>query len=539
MRNKSVFILVLLFSGGFWAFQPNSFAQKIVSNTLIFHKAEIEAFTPQAVNLQAGGPSAIVALEGKYLEGILSVQVIKGGVKIKEIPVQFVAPWPGSQQLKLQAAANAPVAKGYQLRVIGKAGMAKYTIDVPPQVFSLEIVGRHAAAQQIQVQSSSLPTLEQPLAKIGPDIQLLKVDLMVFNPGDSLYAADRPIYTHSRVRLNPHFKNIGNRPADLHNVGWQVVEGPILKGRVVSQQIILEPGSADSDVLEYFGPGQLAAGTYIVKVVFDNTCKIKELSESNNAAAVTFTVQPSPLYSGQPNLAFVGVVPTLISAAACGGPRRYAFDATAINSGTFPADINGNDVIQGDAPLKTDHNQGFTIMLLPGETKTIRFTASLPPGTSQALKFYADKWERLSESDESDNQFTLALQVPSLQANEIGDLVVHEAYFEYTPTNELYWLVVEIKNLGPATVMLCEGQRMWSTVNAPPDLGWAGSIPNYNVDVKPGDLCTPSTSARRSLPSGTFTITIRVDPDNLLPETDESNNDYSLTVTLPRDIRRR
>ena len=233
------------------------------------------------------------------------------------------------------------------------------------------------------------------IAQSGPDIQLSLAELLVSNPGDSSFAAGRTIYTHSRVRIRIYYRNTGTEEVNLSGVSWRVTDGPLPGGRTVSQQVTLQQGDEGFDVLPWFGPGEAAAGSYTIGIIFDDTDKIDEISEENNSMVIPFTVLQSNLYSGKPNLAFVGVDARL-SSDACGSmPRYYTFDATVINKGGFPASIHGNNVIQADQPLSTDHNEGFHITLEPQERKTISFTASFQAGETRTIAFRTDAWEQV------------------------------------------------------------------------------------------------------------------------------------------------
>jgi hypothetical protein len=143
--RKSVFFLVLFLFGFFLVPPTNSFAQVIMKKPLSLpqqNQATIANFIPRAVTLQPGGPAEVVAVDGQYLETVLSMQAVRGGQSVGEITVKLVQPWPASRKIELQATANAPAAPGYQLRVIGRAGLNPFRIDVPLALFSLEVAGK-------------------------------------------------------------------------------------------------------------------------------------------------------------------------------------------------------------------------------------------------------------------------------------------------------------------------------------------------------------------------------------------------------------
>ncbi len=157
MRKSVVFFLVLLLLGIFFVPRANSFAQMIGR----MPQAVILVITPRAVTLQQGGPAATITVDGKFLETILGIQVIRGGQSMRGITTKLVQPWPASRKIELQAGAVAPVAKDYQLRFIGKAGLKEFKIDVPLAVFSLAVAGKPINQMQAQVPLSTLPNQTQ------------------------------------------------------------------------------------------------------------------------------------------------------------------------------------------------------------------------------------------------------------------------------------------------------------------------------------------------------------------------------------------
>jgi len=167
MRKGVVFFLVLLLLGIFFVPPASLFAQMILKKPLPLtqqNQATIASILPNTVILQQGGPAAIVTVDGKFLETVLAVKAIRNGQGVGEIAVKLVQPWPASRKIELQATATAPVAKGYQLRFIGKAGLTEFKVDVPVSVFSFEVVGK----KMQQIQQTTLSS--QPLTPKMPTV---------------------------------------------------------------------------------------------------------------------------------------------------------------------------------------------------------------------------------------------------------------------------------------------------------------------------------------------------------------------------------
>ena len=80
---------------------------------------------------------------------------------------------------------------------------------------------------------------------------------------------------------------------------------------------------------------------------------------------------------------------------------------------------------------------------------------------------------------------------------------------------------------------------MWVTDVYPAGFWWQGSTTNYNVTLAPGQTYKPGSSAKGALPNGTYNFTIKLDPGNALPETNENNNTRQVQLRVPEDMRTR
>jgi hypothetical protein len=174
-------------------------------------------------------------------------------------------------------------------------------------------------------------------------------------------------------------------------------------------------------------------------------------------------------------------------------------------------------------------------VLVPGQTKTVRFTAAVDHGSTATFTFQTDAFQQVAESNETNNTYSLSLSAPPKPVSDIGDLVIADAYFAHTPSNGLYWLVVTLRNNGLGTVTICESS--WTTRNVDSGLSWAGNSPGSPVTIPAGQTWVAPYSAKPSLPQGAFTVTIEANYLRSVPEPNYANNLYSFTVQLPQDIR--
>lgn len=368
------------------------------------------------------------------------------------------------------------------------------------------------------------------------DIELNRVEFLILNPGENKYSPYQEIFTTSNVRLKVYYKNVGKLAISPYGLEWKVIEGPVIISKTISGTKVLYPGDEDWDIVEYFGAGRIEKGDYELKIRFDNSNRLNEISKENNVLSSQFTVSQSTIFNGLPDLRFVGVIPTKDTLRSCGNSNFYYFDATVINDGSFPAYIHGNNVISAEAPLKTKHNTGYYINILPKEKKTIQFENTSRDGSTQNLRFTIDKWQQLKESDEANNDFLLEFSVSPIDTGQIGDLTVEEASIEYTSNNKLYWLNVKIKNSGKAKIKLCPEQIICKSFDAPSFLINTWTTNNYPVYLSAGDVYKPSGSATKNLPEGTYKFSIIVDPNNNYPETEENNNSKVFILRVPEDL---
>jgi subtilase family serine protease len=336
-------------------------------------------------------------------------------------------------------------------------------------------------------------------------------------------------------------KNVGDASTNVSRVSWQVVKGPLVYegqlppssgGGVLGGS--LAPGATTTGLLEYFGPGQVIAGTYELTITVDATNSLNESNEANNGLTTSLPILTSNRYTGQPDLRTTASA-TEDTSNQCSSARRYDVTSVTTNAGTFPAYVHGNFVVQASTGLTTLHNEGYWILINPGASKTIVYSASLAFGTSKQFTFLADPKELVREGTDANNLYTLTIDAPPKSASGTGDLVVSEAFFEHTPTNGLYWLQVTLKNQGPGSVTICE--YSWSTQNAPAGLSWSANAPQFPTTLAAGQTWKTPTSARQSLPSGTFSVTIQVNPSGAVPETNTGNNLHTFTVRIPEDVR--
>jgi len=116
---------------------------------------------PKSAILEVGGNPVSLNVEGKFLEKISSVQVIKDGRVVPEIKAELVRPWPSSNKIELQSGPRVRVGKGYRLRASALVNAQMFNIDVPEEIFILEVVVRLRIAQKSLEVLPRLPSLQR------------------------------------------------------------------------------------------------------------------------------------------------------------------------------------------------------------------------------------------------------------------------------------------------------------------------------------------------------------------------------------------
>ncbi|MCJ7483346.1 MAG: hypothetical protein MUO31_10310 [Thermodesulfovibrionales bacterium] len=395
MRKSVVFFLVLFSVVAFFTPQASLSAQVILKKPLPLsqqNQASITAIIPRVISIQQGGPSAVVAVDGKFLETVLSVQAIRGGRVMGEIAVKLAQPWPASRKLELQAGANALVAPGYRLRAIGKVGLNEFKIDVPLTEFSLEVIRNQG---NIQIKREAIPFQQTPPAVYNlPDLIITTASL---EPLQDSNTQDQKDYYKLKITL----KNIGRTSVSWKS-GIMIINGEaefdhsLISFYTPSGGLYLGPGEAWNGEIPvvYFTQGVREA-----KFTADPFLgRVTELNENNNLYILTIpTTAPSP--TPLPDLAITSLTiqpPT--------GPPSARFTITVvvknIGSGNMASCRDIEVLVHG-----VNVRYQYLNSLAAGESQTLTFTTdySMPPGTKNVI-CTVDPGDHCKESNENNNK---------------------------------------------------------------------------------------------------------------------------------------
>jgi subtilase family serine protease len=265
------------------------------------------------------------------------------------------------------------------------------------------------------------------------------------------------------------------------------------------------PLKADASITKTFS-WKAGAGTHVLKAVADYRDELIENNEINNTMFVTL---PSIL----PDLIIQSITRSPVKPAT---PDQAIYVVTVKNQGKFlsgPCDLNlyvdEIYMLKQEVPLL---DSGDTTMVL------FKWISQTEPVTLRAV---VDEDNIISENSETNNSKTVKIGAPKTTPNV--DLVIES--MAWTPTNpavnDTVTITIAIKNKGPGKV-------------------GPSHVDYYVDDVFLDSVYAPEILAGRSIvnsvlwqaQTGEHTIKAAVDCNNLFFETDEENNEKSVTLAV-------
>ncbi len=474
--------------------------------TMVSPKAEIIAITPKTVSLEQGGSPAVVTVEGKYLETIQGIQVIRGGQSMRVVTTKLVQPWPASRKIELQATATAPVAKDYQLRFIGKAGREDFRIDVPLTVFSLEVVGKPTNSMQIR-----------------PDFIVTGI---TFNPANPT--------TSDRIMITVNMKN-QSRAAGVIPAGALTWSANSPRGGGVggtSYGLAIQPGATFFGGMYFVDPGEVAAGSYAVTAKVDPDNRCIEFNEDNNQLTTTLVIGAAsgPLQQADMVVTEMALEPPQITTA-----TDFRVRVTVKNQGIVAANFLPGSLILGGPDLYYQYADNNSTSFAPGESRTYRLVKGHVTAGTFTWKTIVDPGNRIKETDENNNEKSIQVTIgqPESTTGFKPDFIVTGITFNPAnpTTSDRIMITVNMKNQSRAAGVIPAGALTWSA-NSPRGGGVGGT--SYGLAIQPGAtffggmyFVDPGEVA-----AGSYAVTAKVDPDNRCIEFNEDNNQLTTTLVI-------
>lgn len=281
------------------------------------------------------------------------------------------------------------------------------------------------------------------------------------------------------------------------------------------------------------GPGgtaswTAASGTHTVNAWVDDVNRISESNESNNQYSKSITINGQSGGTGTPDLIVTDI--TSSPAAPLTG-NATVFSAVVKNQGTgaTPAGtilgvsffIDGTQVSWSDTTTSSlAAGASVTLTANSGPSGTASWTATTGNHT---VKAYVDDVNRITETDENNNQYSESLSVTT---SPMPDMVV--TGLTITPASptagDTLSFSAVVKNQGNAAgapgvlAIGVDGTTVYTSAN--------------NTASLTVGATTTVTGTFTVQTAGSHTITAAVDAAGTTAESDETNNTYSTTLTV-------
>lgn len=257
----------------------------------------------------------------------------------------------------------------------------------------------------------------------------------------------------------------------------------------------------------------LAAGAHHVVGIIDPDDHVAELDEGNNRAEATLAVgrDAAPPTAALPDLTSTS---TELSprVAAAHVLRTLTCEVTNLGSGLAPATLL--DVSDSEGAVLTS---AAVPTLEPGEEAQVSLTLLPMILGEQTIVLRVDPRNAVPESDEENNETSLALWVEDAP---LPDLTILGVEASATVAGVFQWITVHVENRGLAAA----GTFTVGAQSAGTPLGPPAIVDELSFDE--------AMDVVLFLPTTATAFTLMVDPEDWIPESDETNNQW-LRTGLP------
>lgn len=287
---------------------------------------------------------------------------------------------------------------------------------------------------------------------------------------------------------------------------------------------VIPPGQSGTTQIPFDTRGKV--GTRQLEIVVDPNNFVAEQDETDNRASATLRVDPAPA----PNLKVLPGNFKFTPPAPEQG-NLVTVTVTIINDGSADADdvmVEFSDLTSGERrPIGTER----TIDLIPaGSSATLTFfyNNTDEPGERE-LEVVVDPGNTIAEADENDNRATQTLVItPPIVPN----LVVRTADLLFSPTTPIagdpVTITVAVHNEGTGEANHVAVHLLDLTAG----LGELIGEPKTFASLAAGASETFTVTYDTSEKSGERRIQLLVDPENLVAETNEGDNEVTKTLRV-------
>lgn len=376
--------------------------------------------------------------------------------------------------------------------------------QVPLGSYTLKVTADGCVPQTVSV------TLANPGQVVRQDVNLTAAvyDLSVSDA--DLRVTSNPAATGQRVTVTCTVRNLGN--VDMPNVTVRFRWGDTTLGDSTLPYPIA-PGASRLAALSFTVPATATGSRPLVAIV-DPDHTVREVREDNNTATLTWTV-----LQNKPDLVVRAEDISHTPEAPAPG-ATLTVRATVRNVGPAPAGAFRVGLLHGTTTLATTTKSSLSA----GSSSSVSLTWTFPAGTTEPidLTVVVDSEGAVDEGDETNNRAT----------HTVGpgkpDLAVAATDITHSPTEPVAGtdvrFTIKVRNVGAAKALNALLRL----------IGPTGTLGEETIST----LSAGYTSTRYitwSIPAiqhGTVTLTVVVDPDNVISEANEANNTAAHTLTI-------
>jgi len=293
-------------------------------------------------------------------------------------------------------------------------------------------------------------------------------------------------------------------------------EGNSWNGITWDSDITIPPGGTFTG-LKYVGVN--ATGNYTITFKADPDNTIVESSKNNNEKTINYSIAAA----GLPDL----IIESISLASPQPTVEGFNLNVVVKNIGSGAVSLSNLVIIR---TVGSDNIEKVgDLHLMPGaSTNFVCSAVRLMPGPA-TWTLIVDPLNKVSESDKSNNTKTIALNIAG-QNDARPDLIVTEIALDPpAPRYTDSWrFLVKIKNQGKISAFFPTGTNYMALKEGN---SWNGQTLGSDITIPPGG--TFEGVKYHNYPSaGNYNATFKADPDNVVIESDKTNNEKTFSFTL-------
>ncbi|MFN2202119.1 MAG: CARDB domain-containing protein [Caldilineaceae bacterium] len=325
---------------------------------------------------------------------------------------------------------------------------------------------------------------------------------------------------------------INNGTATAADIVVQLIDVTGGQAEQIGQSRLIDSlGAAESGTVEVQYDTTGKQGVRNIQFVIDPNNTIAESNESDNKTAASLTVAPPP----GPNLVMQESGITFTPAEPTDG-TEVTISAKVLNDGTLDSgkvEVAFFDVSTG-SPQAIGSTQVIVSIPAGGSEKaSVTYDTTGKEG-ERTIQVVVDPDDKVAEMDEDDNQAETTLTVLPVEEEpgEQPNLTITSDDIAFEPESpapgDLVTVTATISNTGGADASDVVVRFLDSTDDEPVQIGDDQTVSS----IAAGDSGSASVTYDTTDLSGERSITVQVDPDGAIDESNEDDNEASATLTL-------